>query len=210
MTKKGIAEIPLMQKSEEMDLYHLKSLKNCFQVPQFHNQSFLIGEEAKEFKCNGTVLAVISPVLREILLHNTHKSEAPVEFPAITEKGFAALIRYGFSLDPEIGPENVIDVINAAKELKIDIIYKLALKYLDFILENHINVYFVTYLECASKFRLREVIKRCFDNTGSVGGINEFMTSKTFRDFSTEFVNIFLGCNELPVEEEYVWECIQA
>jgi len=201
MSVKDKHEIGLMEKSGEMDTYCLTNLKNCFQVPRFHTESFLIGEESKEFKCNGSILAVISPVIRNLYLQNAN---APIELPTITGKGFAALVRYGFSLDPEVGPDNVVDVIHAAKEIKVDIIYENALKYLNFILEHHTNVYFVTYLEQAAKFNLKEVILKCVENLGSVGGIKQFFKSKTFNEFSPEFLNILLSRDELPVEEEFI------
>jgi len=96
----------------------------------FTQESFLIGEEFKEFKCSGYILSVISPVIRNLFLDNA-VTNAPIELPTITGKGFTALVRYGFSLDPEVGPDNVVDVIHAAKELKVDIMYENALIYLN-------------------------------------------------------------------------------
>jgi len=210
MPKKTKVDIPIMQKTEEMDVYYLDSLKKCFPIPQFHNVKFLVGEEAKEFKCNGTVLAVISPVFRDLLLLSKQKTATPVKLPNITPVGFSALVRFGFSFDPEIGPDNLIDVIHAAKEFKVYIVYDLALNYLVSILESYAEEYFVPYLELANKYHLREVVQKCIDNLHRLGGVKKFLKSKTFTEFSAEFVNLLLSCDELPVQEAYVWECVQA
>jgi len=201
-------DLPLMEKSRKMDSYYLVSLKKCFHIPHFHSTKFLIGEESKEFKCNASVLAVISPVFRDTLLNKT-KTGTPVKLPNISPAGFGALVRFAFSLDPEIGPDNIIEVIHAAKEFKVNVIYDLALKYLSTILGGRFDIYFTSYLELATKFSLREVVKKCLDSSILAGGVQSFLRSKKFSEFSPEFVNLLLSCDELAVEETYLWNAVK-
>jgi len=211
MSKDTKIGLPLMEKSKEMDSYYLVSLKKCFHVPQFHSTKFLIGigEDAKEFKCNASVLAVISPVFRDTLLGKIKKG-TPIKLPNISPVGFAALVRFAFSFDPEIGQDNVIEVIHAAKELEVTIIYELALKYLSTMLEGHFDVFFIPYIELATKYCLGEVVKKCLDSLVLMGGIRDFLKSKKFSEFAPEFVNLLLSRDELAVGESHVWDAVQA
>lgn len=206
---------PSILQSSEMDRYILDHLKTFFLDPEMQNTHFVVGVEQQEFKCNGSVLAVISPVLRDLLFCETkyrrnyaHKGCARVELANITPKGFAALVRYAFSLDPEISPENVIEVIHAAKECKVDIIHKLALQYLTSVLEAHPEKILLTYFEKATRFGLARVFSECVKKFEFLGGVAEFLGSKQFTKYSAEFVTCLLNFDELALEEEIVWECI--
>jgi len=210
MPRKRKLRFPQMETTTEMDSWYLSSLKKSFHIPQIHSTKFLIGEDSKEFKCNASILAVISPVFRRSLLQSKHKTRKPVKLPNITPPGFSALVRFGFSFDPEIGPDNVIEVIHAAKECQVYIIYDLALMYLSAILQNHFDVYFIRYLELAAKFSLREVSKLCLGSLCVAGGASQFLKSERFGEFSAEFVNCLLSLDELPVEEICVWESVKA
>jgi len=206
MPKKTI-DLPLMEKSQKMDTYYLASLKKCFHIPHFHNTKFLIGEEGKEFKCNASVLAVISPVFRDTLSNKT-ETGTPIKLPNISPAGFGALVRFAFSLDPEIGPDNIIEVIHAAKEFQVHVIYDLALTYLSTILQDRFDAFFTPYLKLATKYSLREVVKKCLDSSILTGGVQNFLRSKKFGEFSPEFVNLLLSCDELAVEETYLWNAV--
>jgi len=204
-----------MLQSSDMDRYILNHLKTFFLDPEMQNTNFLVGVERQEFKCNGSVLAVISPVLRDLLFCETkhrknyaQKGCARVELTNITPKGFAALVRYAFSLDPEISPENVIEVIHAAKECKVEIIHKLALQYLTSVLEAHPDKILVTYFEKATLFGLPRVFSACMKRFDFLGGVEEFLRSNKFTKYSAEFVSCLLNFDELAAEEEVVWECI--
>jgi len=42
-----------------------------------------------------------------------------------------------------------------------------------------------------------------------MGGVQDFLKSKKFSDFSPEFVNLLLSRDELAVEEVHVWDAVQ-
>jgi len=73
-----------------------------------HNTKFIV--ERQEFKCNGTALAVISSVSRELLFKPHEqptaysKDKRIVELRNISQVGFAALVRFAFAQDPQISP----------------------------------------------------------------------------------------------------------
>jgi len=200
---------------KDMDSYFLSHLKSFFLDPAMQNTNFIVGVEQQEFKCNGTVLAVISPVLRDLLFNETkyrknyaQKGCARVKLSNITPKGFGALVRFAFSLDPEVNPKNVIEVIHAAAECKVNIIHKLALQYLTSVLDAHPDKFLVTYFEKATRFGLRRVFSECMKKFESQGGVAQYLESKQFTKYSAEFVSSVLSFDELSIAEEVVWKCI--
>jgi len=212
--KKKAAEcsVPQMAYNPDLDSYVLGSLKKCFLCAKFHNTKFLVGTEGTEFQCNDTLLGVISPVFREMLFEGK-RSTGKIVLPNISHPGFAAIVRHAFSLDPEINPGNVIQVINACKVYKVYCLYKLAVKYVDDVLEaaaafSEMAKYnaVTKFLTEATKFNLPEVVASCF-RALTTGGVSQFLRSKAFTEFSAPTVKLVLGFDELACEEEEVWEC---
>lgn len=204
-----------MEVVPEMDKYFLGSLKKCFTSPNFHNTKFLVGLGAQEFHVNSTVLGIISPVFRELLFKTRRPQSSKkgncFELPDITPTGFSALVRFGFTLDPEITPENVIEVIHAAQLYKVFIIHRLAIQYVDKVLTEAPDEYFVPFLESAARYGLGEIVRKCFDSfQNNAGGVADFLKSKQFLEFPAEFVTLLLKCDELALEESAVWDAVQA
>jgi len=207
-------EIPLMQPGLEIGKNFLKNLKKCFLEPAMHNTKFIVGVDRQEFKCNGTVLAVISSVFRDILFNQAQQRKAhaenrcaEVELPNITPIGFSALVRFAFSQDPEISPETVVEVIHAASQFRVHLLHKLAVDYLSFILKGYSADYLVIYLEQATRLGLRFVVSQCM-NSLCAGGPKYFMESKQFTEFPAEFISLLLSCDELPIQEQDIWKCV--
>jgi len=208
-------EVEKMEVVPEMDKYFMGSLKKCFTSPNFHNTKFLVGAAQQEFMTNSTVLGIISPVFRELLFKTrrpaSSKKGNSFELPEITPTGFAALVRFGFTLDPEITPENVIEVIHAAQLYKVFIIHRLAIQYVDKVLTEAPDQYFVPFLENAARYGLTEIVRKCFDSfQHNAGGVADFLKSKQFLEFPAEFVTLLLKCDELALEESAVWDAVQA
>jgi len=206
-------EIPKLEPSKEIDTYFLKRLKKCFLDPAIHNTKFIVGVERQEFKCNGTALAVISTVFRELLFKPTQSNayfkdkRSVVELRNITPVGFAALVRFAFAQDPQISPETVVEVIHAAAQFKVHALHNLASAYLTYVLEAFSAEYLVIYLEQATRLGLRFVISECMKCL-CPGGPKDFLESKQFSEFPAEFIALLLRCDELPIEEEDIWDCV--
>jgi len=203
-----------MDPGSEMSSYFLKNLKKCFLEPAMHNTKFIVGVDRQEFKCNGTVLAVISSVFRDMLFNQTKQRKAhadnrcaEVELRNITPIGFSALVRFAFSQDPEISPETVVEVLHAAAQFRVHLLHKLAVDYLSFILKGYSADYLVIYLEQATRLGLRFVVSQCM-NSLCAGGPKYFLESKQFTEFPAEFISLLLSCDELPIEEEDIWKCV--
>jgi len=207
-------EIPSMEPTKEVGKYFLQNLKACFLDPAMHNTKFIVGVERQEFKCNGTVLAVISSVFRDMLFNQTKQRQAYAEnkipvvgLPNITPVGFSALVRFAFSQDPEISPETVVEVIHAAGQFRVHALHKLAVTYLTFILDCYSAEYLVIYLEQATRLGLRFVVSECMKCL-CPGGPKAFLESKQFTEFPAEFLSLLLSCDELPIDEEDIWDCV--
>lgn len=212
--KKSELNVPLMEYNDELDSYVLGSMKKCFSVPKFMNTKFLIGTEGTEFQCNATLLGVVSPVFREMLFEQ--KRSGKIVLPNISAEGFSAIIRHAFSLDPEVSPANVIQVINACKMYKVYCLYKLALNYVKDVLkaaaeysEDAKFTAVTKFLTMATQYNLPEVIQCCF-NVLTAGGASEFLKSKAFAEFQPQTVKLVLGFDELACEEPEVWEAALA
>jgi len=207
-------EIPKLEPSKEIDSYFLKRLKKCFLDPAMHNTKFIVGVERQEFKCNGTALAIISSVFRELLFRQTRQAnpfsnnKRPiVELRNITPIGFSALVRFAFAQDPQISPETVVEVIHAAAQFNVHALHNLASAYLTYVLEAYSAEYLVIYLEQATRLGLRFVISECMKCL-CPGGPKDFLESKQFSEFPAEFISLLLRCDELPVDEEDIWDCV--
>jgi len=204
-----------MEPSHEMDSYFLKNLSGCFLDPSMHNTEFIVGAERQVFKCNATPLSIVSSVFFDILFNQTNQRKSlakngftQVVLPNITPKGFAALLRYAISADSEVSPDNVVEVIHAAGVFRVRVMYKLALKYLSYLLEMNSKEYFLSYLEKASKLGLQVVVSHCMESVKSLEEVKGFLWSKEFGSFPAEFVSNLLSCNDLAIKEEDLWDCV--
>jgi len=206
--------VPRMPFDPEMDEFLLASMKKCFQCPNFHNTKFLIGTEGKEFKINDTCLAIISPVFREMLF-GSEKRQNKIVLTNITPEGFSAVIRHAFSLDPEVDPHNVVEVINAAKKYQVYVLHKLAVNYLESVLdmaseysEDAKYLVITKFLTHAMHLQIPEVVNTCFTSLCKEGGVEQFLMSKAFTEFSPRAVNLMLGFDELGAEEPIIWTAV--
>jgi len=173
-------EIPALEVGDEINNNILKHLKKCFATPSIHNTKFIIGSEAQEFVCNGAVLAIVSPIFRDLLFYQTKKCKTQLVLPGITPTGFAVLVRVAFALDPKISPDNVVEAIHAAVQCGVEVVQKLAMQYLSKLLEKHPAEYLVVFLDQANQLDLPVVVSQCMKSLDFLGGVKHFLSTKQF------------------------------
>eukprot|EP01084_Bolivina_argentea_P130125 229740_1 len=109
------------------------NLLNVLNQSQFADVTFIVGnnEQKTSFKVNRLFLASISPVFKAMLYGAMKESQqnAEIEINDIKSNAFKSVLKYAYCNDPELTPDNIVDVRVISDKYQISSLSKLCDKY---------------------------------------------------------------------------------
>lgn len=195
----------VMNYPEIFHVVRLQGLKNCLDNTALNDFTFLVGPKRKAFNVNRFPMATVSSTIKEKLLALEDGNGDSMELLDVSPRGFRAIVLYAYGHDPEVCPENVVDVAQVARLLNIEALGSECLRFAASVLQKD-EAYLMPYLETATTFQNADILKICFNSLQERGGVPAFLSSPAFCSLSADLVNMILRLDQLPVYETTVWE----
>jgi len=195
----------IMPYPEEFHVFRLQGLKECLDCAPLNDFTFLIGAKRKAFNVNRFPIASVSSVVKNTMATLDENTNSLELVDGYTPNGFRGIVLYAYGHDPEITPENVVEVTHTAKLLEVAPLERECLKFVARVLAKD-DGYVMPYLETATAFQNRDILRICFASLQAKGGVPAFMQSEAFGSLSPDLVNMILKLDQLPVYETTVWE----
>eukprot|EP01084_Bolivina_argentea_P265925 450895_1 len=186
-----------------------KKLWDSRNDPEFHDVTFVVGEEQKEFNASKIIIASCSEVIKNTLYWCDEKSdsEQTVTLRQDDPAAFEAMLKFAYCNDPKLNLCNVIKVRKISEKYQIESLSKLCDKYVS----DNINASnFCKLFDEAVKSKMGACIdkiqdfmkQRLYNDTQSI------INSQYFDLMSLESTKLFLQWDCLIIGEEQLWDAV--
>jgi len=195
----------MIQSRENAVSQHLTSMSEG----QFHDVTFVVGDD--EVKINGsrTNLASISPVFKAMLYGEMKEAQnnSIIRVPDCNPAAFECIIRYSHGIDPKINMENSVHVCQITEKYQISSLAPFLGGFISKIMteENYCNI-FHNVVEIYSP----SLLTRCHKSMKKLDSMAILCSHAFVSCLSAEDLNILLKSKDFQVPEEDLWErCLE-